>query len=132
MVGPLLPLEALAPLRAIVEFDLTDAVTLSEAQEVDLGHGGETEPGPPLITGPFRGLLLPAGADVRAEAAARGVDAGYVLQLPLRTAVKPGLTATVTRATVNETWTRTVEITGVELPRDVYRVCTAVDVLLNQ
>ncbi len=121
----------LAELRDVVESDLTDVVTLLEAQMQDLGHGGETGDLPPITTGPFAGLLLPATDQVKEQAAARGIAATYVLQLPIGPAVRPGLTATVVRYTVNESWTRSIAITGVELPRDVCIVCTAVDVPLD-
>jgi hypothetical protein len=122
---------ALAPLRAVVEIDLTDVVTLHTTTQVDAGHGAETEE-QVTNTGPFQGLLLPASAKVVEQAAARGIQATYLLQLPLGTIARPGMTATVVRDTTEESWTREIELTAVELPRSVNVVCTAVDVPLNQ
>jgi hypothetical protein len=123
---------ALAPLRSVVELDLTDAVTLHEATEVDVGHGAEVEEGTLLDTGPFKGLLLPASTRIIEQAAATGVQATYLLQLQMGTVARPGMTATVIRATVEESWTREIELTAVELPRSVFIACTAVDVPLNR
>jgi hypothetical protein len=123
---------ALAPLRSTVEFDLTDVVTLHQAQEHEVGHGAETEEDAPLDTGPFKGLLLPASTRIIEQAAARGAQATYMLQLEMGTVARPGMTATVVRDTTEESWTREIELTAVELPRSVFVACTAVDVPLNQ
>lgn len=131
MTSPLFPPLALAPLRGVVEFDLTDVVTLHQAQEHEAGHGAETVEDVPLDTGPFKGLLLPVSSGAAERAAAKGVAATYVLQLPVGTVVKPGMTATVVRDTADEVWTREIDVTGVELPRSVFIACTAVDMPLN-
>lgn len=124
--------QALGRLQVTAEAGMTDTVTLHQAKAHDVGHGGETEDDPPLDTGPFDGLLLPASAIVKDQAAARGIAATYLLQLPIGTVAKPGMTATVVRESDAEDWTREIEVTGVELPADVFVVCTAVDVPLNQ
>lgn len=132
MTVPLFPPMAVAPLKAVSRLGMTDRVTLHEAQDTETGHGAERTELDPLDTGPFPGLMVPVSAAAAEKAAARGIVAQWVLQLPVGTLVKPGLTATVERATVDETWTREIEITGVEPPLGVHVHCTAVDVLLNQ
>lgn len=144
MPYPLHPPSAVRTQRVISEVELTDEVTLHEVVSQRAGHGAEYEDAPTVHSGPFPGLLANPTPQLLEQAQAQGIAVRWVLLLPSditvtparpespATTVRPGLTATVTRATDQEEWTREVEITGVDVSGGVHLTCTAVDLLLNQ
>ena len=131
MTAPLLPPMALAPLRAVVELDLTDVVTLESLQSVRLPNGeyidawiSETEQA---------GLLILGGAKVAELAAGRGVKATGMLQLIFGRTCTVGQRAMVRGVADGIAWQRLVEISsGTDVTVPVFGLATVVDVDLNQ
>jgi hypothetical protein len=130
MTYPLHAGMAVAPLRAASEISLTDVVTFIGTQRVRQPNGEYLEL--PAPRDPVSGWLGALGAKEAQIAAAAGIEAQWTLHLPIGTAVRPGMTARVERQTDDEDWTKTIKVTGVDLPNGVHLTCTAVDVALNQ
>ena len=121
---------ALAPLRAVVELDLTDVVTLESLQSVRTPNGeyidawvSETEQA---------GLLLMGGARLAEIAAARGVKADGTLMLALGKTCRPDQRAMVRGTADGVAWQRVVAISSGTRPTDqLFGLATVVDVDLN-
>jgi hypothetical protein len=131
VTSPLHPTLALAPLRAVSEASLTDVGIIRSITKTRIPTTGEYQE-TPNESFPVACSLRVIGAAQAEIAAAKGIEAQFLLDFPIGTAVVPGNTVTVYRSTTDEQWSRTVKVTGVDLPNGIHVTCTAVDTALNQ
>jgi hypothetical protein len=123
---------ALAPLRAIMEHELTDTATLEtlvierQANEEDVVVGWDD-------ADPVPCWYKRGGPQVAELAAARGVEADGLMQLELASTVVPGQRCLIRGENERGEWQRLVAITSSPDPGgDLVDVVTVLDVELNQ
>ncbi len=131
MTTPLLPTLALAPLRAVVEGGLIHEATRWNPNRSRLPNGEyETTP---TWDEPTDAHLISDAVKVAEIAAARGVEATYLVKYRLGDAVGPGETWKLTGEDDDgNEFTRIVRLTSVEPLKRLVQLATAVDTTLDQ
>jgi hypothetical protein len=111
MVSPIIPDLAVAPLRAMQEKGLRHRATVRRSVTIRLPNG-EEETNPVVVGEQVPVLLLPLGPKDAELAAARGIQAGFIVKRKLREDLRPADALTVTGLVQGVAFTEDVTLTG--------------------